>query len=230
MLINGTSISIYGGTLLSVEWNATDITTVENWLDTAVHPNFYRQQEKYSNANITILVEGSSYDDAEQKASNIVAKMKKATLSFTQRNYEISGYLENAKVEMINPKVRIIEASYKGRKLAPQQVFTLSSSNNIYVNGNCTVPAKINIVPSQYISTLSITIGSNTYTFNNLSSGLTYVADTENSLLLENGVNYANYGSWEMPTINSGSNTVTVSPSSAALGATITLIVQGRWI
>ena len=230
MLIDNTNISAYGGTLLSVEWKPTDITTIENWLDTAAQPNIYRQYIKYSEADITILVEGSSYDDVEQKASNIISKMKKATLSFTKRNYYIKGYLVDAQTEMINPKARIITATYKGRKLAAAQVFTLTNGGSISVNGNCTVPATIEITPTQSISSVNITIGNKTYAFTNLASGNTYIVDAENGKITENGVLYSGYKSWYMPTVEGGTSTVTISPAAAALAASYKVYAQGRWI
>lgn len=231
MTINDLPVSLYGATLLSVDYGFSKVTNYTNWLRGAKSPLFHGQDTTYTTATYTVLVEGANLAETEANCSNLVAAMNKAVIK-SNADWSLDGHLTDASTSnKISPLARELEISFEGVKMADRETlshtFALGEAWTFEAKGNQEVPCRIDITPDMGYLDMALTINGKEFHIKNVSStALLLLIDSERGIVTMDSANkIEDYQSWELPFIKGGLNTISVNGAPS-----IDISYNGRWM
>lgn len=229
MKINNVDITVYGAELISKIINPSDYENAISYEDNMLLPIVTRGKFKLGSMDLGIMFKGSSEKEVVVKQSNFNIQIATPEIIFKLDTglYEDITYvcvLNNARLEeeifidkldnkytqKVNYKLIILE------KKLPEIVKTMEGTSITFnVDGNCEVPAVVEITPTLAIATLKITgLSDNTITVNNLVANKTVIF--KDGIVTVDGANKFNdCDLWEFPRVKPGNNTVTIDKTTA---------------
>lgn len=230
MLINGVDISVYNATYLEANWGDTEVTTYGNWLDGAYQPNIYKQEVKYTNLDLKLLIEANNPAILQIRESELSSALTNTVITFEWLSMLFEGYLEQKSTEKINKNAEIVTYSLRGTKLAVQQSYTITDSTERTINfsGNCEVPCEIEIELNASSNTIPITINDVEYRITGLSGkdGKILKIDSYIGYITVDGNTWSDkLTPFEFPTVHGGDNTIKVG----GYFNRFTIKSRGRW-
>lgn len=226
MLINNIDISVYKARLLTKRIGVSKIETVKEWLRYAHSPIIQGQQKTYIPISLSFSVKGDTEQEVLINISNLMNQLKECTLKFDDLDYVIDCTTDDQPdLTRINSTLYQLDIELEGyRKYKDYIAITANNALNTIINnpGNLEAPAVVEITPSVNLAT--ITVGS--FTVKNFTANKTVVVNTEDYLVLQDGVNkFADFDG-NFPILNPGTNTINISNASC----NINVKFKPRWL
>ena len=233
--INGKKASTFKAKILDREISSNEVITIDDWLDGAVQPTFIRQQEKFKEIKLKVLIEGSDEQDAYINFSRLTAELKYGLLQFDDMvfTYKVSI---NGVVSPKRLKKSVFEVAYTLKSafaMGSEQTLKRQggSPNSFSINnlGTAEAPCIIEITPSQSIGSITFNgFSDKPFKVKNLESGQKVVIDGERcSITVEGKNNFKNFDGWGFPTLIPGENKLSVDSS---LGYSMVVKYKARYI
>lgn len=233
--INNKSIETFKAKLVDREISANEVVTINDWLDGAIQPTFIRQQEKFKDINLKVIIEGTDENDAYLQFSRLSSELKYGTLKFA----DIALYFQVQINGAINPKrlkPNVFEVQYSlkssygmGAEASVSRASGAATTFTLDNPGTAETPCIIEITPTT--SFVSLTLEGFTdkpAIIKNLVSGQKIVINGETNTILVNGVNnFSNYDAWSFPSLLPGVNNLKVSTS---VGYSMVIKYKARYI
>lgn len=229
LTINGTTMT--DGILLSVNYGYATVTNYNDWLRGSLNPLYYGQDTTYTTATYTILVEGESKEEVENKSSALVQSFKKALVMDSMTDFGIDGFLVSADNQDITGKARTIDIQFQGIKQGVRKTethtFTLNQAWSVEIQGNSATPAVFTFTLDMGYTAMTITINGEDFVVNNISSSATTLTiDSEKGTIDVDGTNWIeNYDNWTFPNLIGGTNTIKITGGAP----TLKIEYNGRW-
>lgn len=213
MFVNNVDVSIYKARLLTKQPKTGAIVSYREWLRGAIQPILSGQDIQDAPLILDIYVKGDTEQETQENISNLVAQFKKCTIKFDELDFYFDCVLDSVDSNRVT-KLKyqltfnlICSCKYKDTITIQANAVASITINN---PGNLEAPEVIEITPNVNIG--SITVGD--FTINNLTAGKMVIVNTEDWTVLENGIN--KYGDFDgdFPTLEPGTNTITISNTS----------------
>lgn len=216
MKINGNNISKYGATLLEKKISNHEVIMIHDWLDGAAAPVFHREQSKYKDILLTMLLQEDTEEKIMENFDSLIAELKTATLKFDNLNFyydvKFIGKVEPEKLNNTNYKVQFILLCYKTYEEELSKTIS-TDRDNICNPGTLKSPVWIEIKPTTDIETFTIDgLTKKPIALKDLVGGAVYVIDGYTSRFLKNGANdIRNFDGFEFPTLQPKDNNILLS-------------------
>ena len=233
--INNVANTAFKAKLLDRQINSNEVITIDDWLDGAIQPTFVRQQEKFKEITMTVLIEGSNEEDAYKMFSKLTRELSYGELKFDDMSLTFKVMINGA-VSPKRLKPNVFEVSYKLKSsygMAQEQTVSRSAgaAATFTINnaGTAETPCIIEITPTQSISSLTLEgFTDKPITVENIVSGQKVVINGETNSILMNGQNgFKNFDGWSFPSLIPGANSLKVS---SALGYSMVIKYKARYI
>ena len=233
--INNVANTAFKAKLLDRQINSNEVITIDDWLDGEIQPTFVRQQEKFKDMTIVVLIEGSNEEDAYKMFSKLTRELSYGELKFDDMSLTFKVMINGA-VSPNRLKPNVFEVSYQlkssygmageqkvNREAGAAATFTI---NNL---GTAETPCIIEITPTQNISSLTFEgFTDKPFTVKNIVSGQKVVINGEANAILMNGQNgFKNFDGWSFPSLIPGANNLKVS---STLGYSMVIKYKARYI
>ena len=233
--INNVANTAFKAKLLDRQINSNEVITIDDWLDGAIQPTFVRQQEKFKEITMTVLIEGANEEDAYKMFSKLTRELSFGELKFDDINL-IFKVMINGAVSPKRLKPNVFEVDYKlkssygmageqkvNREAGAAATFTINNA------GTAETPCIIEITPTQSISSLTFEgFTDKPFTVKNIVSGQKVVINGETNAILMNGQNgFKNFDGWSFPSLIPGANNLKVS---STLGYSMVIKYKARYI
>lgn len=225
--VNGNEVD---AVLLKIEYGYREVINYEDWLRNSPSPLFYGQEEHYSVATISLLVEGSDIGELETKCSSIVNSFKKGLVKDSGVSFYLDGFLTNVSEERITGKARILNIEFQGIKQEEEEQInhTFSQLNEVWeftIKGNTETPCIIYITADMGYTVLELQLNGESFKIDNITKGDLIVLDSQAAAVQINGENgIDSYESWSFPTLQATNSLSIVSGT-----PTISIKYNGRW-
>ena len=233
--INNVANTAFKAKLLNRQINSNEVITIDDWLDGAIQPTFIRQQEKFKEITMVVLIEGTNEEDAYKMFSKLTRELSYGELKFDDMSLTFKVMINGA-VSPKRLKPNVFEVSYKLKSsygMAQEQTVSRSAgaAATFTINnaGTAETPCIIEITPTQSISSLTFEgFTDKPFTVKNIVSGQKVVINGETSSILMNGQNgFKNFDGWSFPSLIPGANSLKVS---SALGYSMVIKYKARYI
>lgn len=233
--INGHKASEYKAELIDRTISSSEVITIDDWLDNAIQPTFVRQQEKFKQIDLVVLLKATSEDEAQILFSKLTAELKYGELKFDDLSLSYKVTLDGvASPDRLRSGFYEITYSLKAAYGMAAET-SISRSNDtetsftINNTGTGQTPCIIEITPSIAISSLTFEgFSDKAFTVKNLVKDQKVIINGENNSILMNGKNgFANFDGWSFPRLKPGKNALKVSSS---LGYTMIIKYKARYI
>ena len=233
--INNVANTAFKAKLLDRQINSNEVITIDDWLDGAIQPTFIRQQEKFKELTMVVLIEGANEEDAYKMFSKLTRELSYGELKFDDMNLTFKVMINGA-VSPKRLKPNVFEVDYKlkssygmaqeqkvNREAAAAERFTINNA------GTAETPCIIEITPTQSISSLTLEgFTDKPFTVKNIVSGQKVVINGETNAILMNGQNgFKNFNGWSFPSLIPGTNNLKVS---STLGYSMVIKYKARYI
>ena len=233
--INNVANTAFKAKLLDRQINSNEVITIDDWLDGAIQPTFVRQQEKFKEITMTVLIEGSNEEDAYKMFSKLTRELSFGELKFNDINLTFKVMINGA-VSPKRLKPNVFEVDYKlkssygmageqkvNREAGAAATFTINNA------GTAETPCIIEITPTQSISSLTFEgFTDKPFTVKNIVSGQKVEINGETNAILMNGQNgFKNFDGWSFPSLIPGANNLKVS---STLGYSMVIKYKARYI
>lgn len=220
MLVNKKDIASFNAKLIDRTITSNEVVTINDWLDGAIQPTFIRQQEKFKQISIKLLVEANSEMEAAVIISNLNKEFKYAEIvfkdipSFTYKVF-LSGVTTPNRLRQ-----GVFEVEYNlksGYGMGAEKIVSRQSGYPAqfeeYNTGTAETPCVIEITPTVNFVTLTLEgFTDKSITVKNLVSGQKVVIDGEQNTITVGGKdNFSNYDAWAFPSLLPGKNLLKVS-------------------
>lgn len=233
--INGKTIESFKGKLLDREVSSNEVITINDWLDGAINPTFIRQQEKFKDIKVKVLIEGADENDAYLQFSRLTAELKYGTLKFNDMALSFAVQINGlVSPKRLKPNVFEVEYSLKsGYGMGQEQVVNRATGApatfSINNAGTAETPCIIEITPTTSFALLTLEgFTDKPANIKNLVSGQKIVIDGERNAITVNGQNnFSNYDAWSFPSLLPGANNLKVNTS---VGYTMVIKYKARYI
>lgn len=222
LTINGIDISKFNAKIVDRIIESNEVITVDDWLEGALEPIFIRQNEKFKNITIRVLIESRTEEETYNKFSKLTSELKKSILKFNDMKLTFKGTLIGA-VSPIRIKPGVFDVEYKIKcshgigeeieyKKADGDTNKTFSINNI---GTANTPCIIEIIPTIDIVKLSLTgFSDKAIVLNDIKKNIVVKIDGESKRVLYGDKDgFAKFEGWSFPYIKSGANNLTVDNS-----------------
>lgn len=229
MYINDVDISTYGARLLGIKNNSTNITNNYFIPPNNNTPVFVSSTNCGKQISVRIAINGNTADGNYQVYSKLKKDMNKCVLKPKNSIFYFDCILIGDNVNTQFRKViKEVEFTFICYQYTDQQSKSLSTLANTVTNsGTAITPPVIKIVTTSAIS-LTISINGTSYLLSSLSSGKTYILNSETCKFTEDGTNCMNkLSATNMPMLESGDNTILLS---TLTGHSTTITWKPRWI
>lgn len=235
LTINTKKLITFKAKMLDRQIAANEIVTINDWLDGAIQPTFIRQQEKFKEINLTILIEGATEDDAYIQFSKLTQELKYGDLKFDDMALTFKVMIDGT-VAPKRLKPTVFEVNYKlkssygmAAEITTSRSAGAATTFSITNPGTAQTPCIIEITPTQAISSLTLEgFTDKPITIKNIVSGQKVVIDGEkNSILMNNQNGFKNFDGWSFPSLLPGANSLKVS---SALGYSMAIKYKARYI
>ena len=212
MLINNKDIKTFSATLVSYEVGMTELPKTIEWDGGSYSPFISFEPSRFKEVTVKLLIEGSTREVIEKNKSNIVSELKKSVVKFKDAPFIYDGVLEDIAYENINRFAVIaeIQLTCLQQELRKSIILTKNPTQQVTIIGNnpCEVCYEITLP----VDTASFTI--NDIKVNNLKKGEVLLIDGVTKRILVNNQNkFKDSEFWEFPKLNSGTNTINMSPA-----------------
>lgn len=233
--INNVANTAFKAKLLDRQINSNEVITIDDWLDGAIQPTFIRQQEKFKEITMVVLIEGTDEEDAYKMFSKLTRELSYGELKFDDMSLTFKVMINGA-VSPKRLKPNVFEVSYKLKSsygMAQEQTVNRSAgaAATFTINnaGTAETPCIIEITPTQNISSLTFEgFSDKPITVKNIVSGQKVVINGEANTILTNGQNgFKNFDGWSFPSLIPGANSLKVS---SALGYSMVIKYKARYI
>lgn len=233
--INNVANTAFKAKLLDRQINSNEVITIDDWLDGAIQPTFIRQQEKFKEITMVVLIEGTNEEDAYKMFSKLTRELSYGELKFDDMSLTFKVMINGA-VSPKRLKPNVFEVSYKLKSsygMAQEQTVSRSAgaAATFTINnaGTAETPCIIEITPTQSISSLTLEgFTDKPITVKNIVSGQKVVINGETNSILTNGQNgFKNFDGWSFPSLIPGANSLKVS---SALGYSMVIKYKARYI
>lgn len=228
MLINGKNITEYGNVKQwRVDIKPRKMDHDSEWPRGSPVPIFQTPFAAFKEFTITLMVYGSGREDILHRISNILADLTDVTeLTLDGWEHGFRGVLEEAETKELSDTSRHrfqqLELQLTGYEHGDEVTETANGTGTIQItnSGNMVSPAILELTPTIGAASVEITgicRDSNTgadlpVTIKNLTTGNKVVLDGITGLITENGnLKAGDVDMWELPTLSSGTNTITVN-------------------
>ena len=233
--INNVANTAFKAKLLDRQINSNEVITIDDWLDGAIQPTFVRQQEKFKEITMVVLIEGANEEDAYKMFSKLTRELSFGELKFDDMSLTFKVMINGA-VSPKRLKPNVFEVDYKlkssygmasrqslSREAGAAETFTI---NNL---GTAETPCIIEITPTQNISSLTFEgFTDKPFTVKNIVSGQKVVINGEANTILMNRQNgFKNFDGWSFPSLIPGENNLKVS---STLGYSMVIKYNARFI
>ena len=233
--INNVANTAFKAKLLDRQINSNEVITIDDWLDGAIQPTFVRQQEKFKEITMTVLIEGSNEEDAYKMFSKLTRELSFGELKFDDINLNFKVMINGA-VSPKRLKPNVFEVDYKlkssygraqeqsvSRSAGAAETFTINNA------GTAETPCIIEITPTQSISSLTFEgFTDKPFTVKNIVSGQKVVINGEANSIIKNGQNgFKDFDGWSFPSLIPGANNLKVS---STLGYSMVIKYKARYI
>lgn len=231
LLVNDTDIATYKATLLSVDYGYSTVTTYKDWLRGASSPLFYSQDEQFSTAIITLVVEGSNIYELDKNCSNLIKSFEKAIVKDTGHDWYLDGTFVEVSDNRVGPLGRELEIQFEGVKYSDSESLThqfiINEPWEFAARGNLTTSCRIEIAPDKGYSYLDLRINGATFRTQNVSSTtILLTIDGINGTVTADGDNKIDdYEAWSFPILKGGTNVIECNGTPS-----ITITYNGRWM
>ena len=222
--INNVANTAFKAKLLDRQINSNEVITIDDWLDGAIQPTFIRQQEKFKEITMVVLIEGSNEEDAYKMFSKLTRELSYGELKFDDMSLTFKVMINGA-VSPNRLKPNVFEVSYQLKSsygMAQEQTVNRSAAA-------AETPCIIEITPTQSISSLTFEgFTDKPFTVKNIVSGQKVVINGETNSILMNGQNgFKNFDGWSFPSLIPGANSLKVS---STLGYSMVVKYKARYI
>ena len=233
--INNVANTAFKAKLLDRQINSNEVITIDDWLDGAIQPTFVRQQEKFKEITMTVLIEGTNEEDAYKMFSKLTRELSFGELKFDDINLTFKVMINGA-VSPKRLKPNVFEVDYKLKSsygMAGEQKVNreagAAATFSINNAGTAETPCIIEITPTQSISSLTFEgFTDKPFTVKNIVSGQKVVINGETNAILMNGQNgFKNFDGWSFPSLIPGTNNLKVS---STLGYSMVIKYKARYI
>ena len=233
--INNVANTAFKAKLLDRQINSNEVITIDDWLDGAIQPTFVRQQEKFKEITMTVLIEGANEEDAYKMFSKLTRELSFGELKFDDISLTFKVMINGA-VSPKRLKPNVFEVDYKLKSsygMAGEQKVNreagAAATFSIKNAGTAETPCIIEITPTQSISSLTFEgFTDKPFTVKNIVSGQKVVINGETNAILMNGQNgFKNFDGWSFPSLIPGANNLKVS---SALGYSMVIKYKARYI
>lgn len=238
MLINGKDITEYGKVKQwRVDIKPRKMDHDSEWPRGSPVPIFQTPATTFKDFTITLMVYGSGREDILHRISNILADLTDVTeLTLDGWEHKFCGVLEEADVKELSDTSRHrfqqLELQFSGYEHGDKVTETANGTGTIQITnpGNMVSPAILELTPTIGAASVEITgicRDSNTdadlpVTIKNLTTGKEIVLDGITGLITEDGeLKAGDVDMWELPTLLSGTNTITVNTEYVNLKVTV---------
>ena len=233
--INNVANTAFKAKLLDRQINSNEVITIDDWLDGAIQPTFVRQQEKFKEITMVVLIEGTDEEDAYKMFSMLTRELSFGELKFDDMSLTFKVMINGA-VSPNRLKPNVFEVDYKlkssygmaqelsvNRNAGAGEIFTIN------IAGTAETPCIIEITPTQSISSLTFEgFTDKPFTVKNIVSGQKVVINGETNAILMNGQNgFKNFDGWSFPSLIPGVNNIRVS---STLGYSMIVKYKARYI
>ena len=233
--INNLANTAFKAKMIDREIASNEVITIDDWLDGATQPTFIRQQEKFKEIMLTVIIEGTNEEDAYKMFSKLTRELSNGELKFDDMSLTFKVMINGA-VSPKRLKPNVFEVSYKlkssygaaaeasiSRAAADSTTFSINNS------GTAITPCIIEITPTQSISSITFEgFTDKPFTVNNIVAGQKVVINGEtNSILMNNQNGFKNFNGWSFPRLTPGNNNLKVS---STLGYSMIVKYKSRYI
>lgn len=236
MFINNQSIENYGAELHLKEIGTKNIEIDGEWIKNKY--TIKGKQELSIPIKAELIVKGENLTELKMNISHIVkeASLVECSIKFedidffydcilisSDTKYIGEDFMEDKETSLLSLE---FDAYYQYDE---EKIINFNKSNNLtlYVGGNDTTPAILEITPSVNVSTVNITGLGEEITLNNLTTNNTIIIDGVKGLITENSDNkFPDYDSWGFPKLEPGENNIFVDND------TLDIVIKynPRWI
>lgn len=229
LIINGTDISTYGATLLTVDYGYSKVITYKDWLRGTKNPLFYEQDTQYTTATYKILVEAADRKALDAASSNLAALARLGKYQVSDADFYIDGDLVDAEDNPISSKAKEVTIKVEGIKTQPEsKIFSpgLGEEIKFVPKGNCEVPARFRITMDMGYTVFYLTVNGKEYRITNLPTKSYLTIDGIKGRVDYGGANKIDdYQAWDFPTLIGGQeNTIEIT------GGSLQIDYDGRWM
>ena len=238
MRINGKNITEYGKVKQwRVDIKPRKFDHDSEWPRGSPVPIFQAPFATFKEFTVTLMVYGSGREDILHRISNILADLTDVTeLELDGWNHGFCGVLEESEVKELSDisrhRFQQLELQFSGYEHGDKVAATVNGSETIQITnpGNMVSPVALELTPTIGAASVKITglcRDSNTgadlpVTVKNLTTGNKIVLDGITGLITENGeLKAGDVDMWELPTLLSGSNTITIDTEYVNLKVTV---------
>ena len=109
--INNVANTAFKAKLLDRQINSNEVITIDDWLDGAIQPTFVRQQEKFKEITMVVLIEGTNEEDAYKMFSKLTRELSFGELKFDDMSLTFKVMINGA-VSPNRLKPNVFEVSY----------------------------------------------------------------------------------------------------------------------
>ncbi|NBI08056.1 phage distal tail protein [Senegalia massiliensis] len=229
MYINNKDITEYNAKLLNRIIYPSETTINNEWNDNSLEPIIDEKvKRKYKRVLIEIEFQGTP-EEIEMNKSNLLKDISIATIKFKSLLNFYRGSMVNNDIKNKVNGFEVISIEMKVIEEEQEKTINFNKSNDltIFVGGNDTTPAIVEITPSIDVASVNITGFGEDITLNNLTIDNTVILDGVKGLITENGENkFLDYDSWGFPRLEPGENNISVDND------TLDIIIKykPRWI
>ena len=110
--INNVANTAFKAKLLDRQINSNEVITIDDWLDGAIQPTFVRQQEKFKEITMVVLIEGTDEEDAYKMFSMLTRELSFGELKFDDMSLTFKVMINGA-VSPNRLKPNEFEVSYQ---------------------------------------------------------------------------------------------------------------------
>lgn len=234
MYINNIDIVQFDAELYSKQIGTKEINSETEWNRNKF---LIKDQQKLSlPLNVELIVKGEDINILEKNISNIIKESQKCSIKFKDIDFFLDGIVKSSSPKYIgkdlmdDKETSLLNLDFEVYyKYEQEKTINFNKSNDltIFVGGNDTTPAIVEINPSMDVASVNITGFREDITLNNLTIDNTVILDGVKGLITENGENkFPDYDSWGFPRLEPGENNISLDDNTLD----IVIKYKPRWI
>lgn len=231
MIINGNSLDLYKGMLVSLNIGTAARTVTKGFLTKKQMCPLKTADMEYQEVPIKLAVEinADSAEEFEILKGELTSSLCECDIIFSDMPDRVYQSWLAAEPEILKdlPEIGTVTYSLNAVCIGKKIVRQFSDTLEFTYEGNAKTPAVIEIVTQTGLNSITITgISDKSVTVRNIIKDIPLVIDGENVLITQNGVNkFGDSDLWEFPSLKPGNNIITLSTACAA-----TLTYKPRYI
>lgn len=204
--------------MINREISTNEVITVDDWLEGSIQPTFIRQQEKFKDITISVIVSGDTEEDAIKQISWLTAEFRNGILKFDDVSLSFKVTLNGSVTpNRLKPNVFEVEYSLKSsygleEETVINKTAGAASSFKVINNGTAITPCIIELMPLQKYAEVTITgLTKDAIKIKNLVENKKIIIDGEKNIVTEDGLNkFKDTDMWEFPYLEQGENTIRI--------------------